>query len=142
MLLRQGYNSRFMSVPGNAGHLFYTPGNQTGQTPSSGSAIPMYRSTNSGVTWTTVSNVTGVQVFNFGAIAPGKTYPSIYIYGYVSNVLGVWVSTDNASTWTTLGQPNSTLQTLDLVGAIAADPNNFGYVYVGFAIGAGYAYYG
>jgi hypothetical protein len=92
------------------------------------------------VTWTAVANVTGVNCFNFGAIAPTKSYPSIYIMGFVSGVYGVWQSVDNASTWTNLGNPKSTLQSLQLVGCIAADPNNFGYVYVGFG-GAGYAYY-
>jgi hypothetical protein len=134
------YNSTIMSVPGNAGHLFYTPGPLGGTTPSGGSSVPLYRSTDSGVTWTAVANVTGVNCFNFGAIAPTKSYPSIYIMGFVSGVYGVWQSVDNASTWTNLGNPNSTLQSLQLVGCIAADPNNFGYVYVGFG-GAGYAYY-
>jgi hypothetical protein len=134
------YNSTIMSVPGNAGHLFYTPGPLGGTTPSGGSSVPLYRSTDSGVTWTAVANVTGVNCFNFGAIAPTKSYPSIYIMGFVSGVYGVWQSVDNASTWTNLGNPNSTLQSLQLVACIAADPNNFGYVYVGMQ-GAGYAYY-
>jgi hypothetical protein len=136
-----GFNSTIMSVPGNAGNLFYTAGNQTGTTPSGGSTVPFYRSINSGVTWTAVANVTGVTCFNFGAVAPTKTYPSIYISGFVSGVYGVFVSIDNAVTWTNLGNPNSALQSLDLIVCIAADPNNYGSVYVGLA-GAGYVYYG
>lgn len=135
-----GFNSKIISVPGNAGQLFYTPGNQTGQTPSSGSTEPFYRSINSGITWTIVTNVTGVQTFNFGAVAPGKTYPSIYIFGYVSGILAVWYSTDNAATWTSLGNPNKSLGTLQIIGSMAADPNHFGRVFVG-TNGGGYAYH-
>jgi hypothetical protein len=136
-----GYGSTIRSVPGNAGHLFYTPGNVGSQTFNNSQSVPFYRSTNSGVTWTTVSGVNGVQCFNFGAIAPGASYPSIYVVGYVNNVYGVYYSTDNATTWNSLGDPNTTLQTFGCAGCIAADPNNFGKVYVGLG-GAGYAHYG
>jgi hypothetical protein len=137
-----GFITSLRSVPGNAGHLFYTSGIQGGQTLNNAGTLPFYRSTNSGVTWTTVSNVLGVLAFNFGAVAPGKSYPSIYIVGYVGGVFGVWYSVDNAVTWTNLGSPFSTLGTLDYISCIAADPNNFGSVFVGFSVGGGYAYYG
>lgn len=136
-----GANSTILSVPGNAGNLFYTSGDRTGTSPSGGSAVPFYRSTNAGVAWTAVSNVTGVTCFNFGAVAPTKTYPSIYIVGFVSGVYGVFVSTDNADTWTNLGNANASLSSLCEMTCIAADPNNFGNVYIGYA-GGGYAYYG
>ena len=135
-----GFNSTLLAVPGNAGHLFYTSGNQAGTTPNSGSVVPFYRSTNSGASWSAVSGPTGVQCFNFGAIASGYTYPSIYVVGWVGGVYGVWYSVDDAVTWTGLGNPNASLQTLTLIKTIAADPNNFGYVYVGMQ-GAGYAYH-
>jgi hypothetical protein len=135
-----GYNSKIRSVPNNAGHLFYTSGNQEGQTYNSGSTVPLYISTNSGVTWSAVTNVTGVQDFSFGAIASGYSYPSIWIVGYVSNVYGVWYSVDDAITWVNIGNPNTSLNNLKWVNSIAADPNNFGYVYIG-THGAGYEYY-
>jgi hypothetical protein len=135
-----GFNSSIRSMPGNAGYLFYTPGNLSGSTPNSPPTEGFYRSINSGTSWTAVSNVVGVTAFNFGAVAPTYTYPSIYIIGYVGGVYGVWYSVDNASSWTNLGNPNTSLQTIALINCIAADPNNFGRVYVGMS-GAGYAYY-
>ncbi|MGA7524687.1 MAG: hypothetical protein WBW84_19720, partial [Acidobacteriaceae bacterium] len=135
-----GYGSTLRSVPGNAGHLFYTSGNVGSQTFTNAQSVPFYRSINGGVTWSTVSGINGVQCFNFGAIAPSQSYPSIYAAGFVSNVFGVYYSVDDGVTWTSLGSPLSSLQTLSNITCIAPDPNNFGYVYVGLT-GAGFAYY-
>jgi len=132
-----GYNSTIMSVPGNAGHLFYTSGNIGGTTPNSPRAVPFYRSTDGGATWQAVANVIAVTCFGFGAAAPGKTYPAIYIVGFVNNVYGIWQSIDNASTWTNIG--NYPLGRLEFIGAISGDPNIFGRVYVGTG-GGSYAY--
>ena len=75
--------------------------------------------------------------FGFGAAAPGQTYPSIYIVGYVNNVYGIWQSTNKGQSWTQIGtQPAGEL---DQITTISGDPNVFGQVYVGFA-GGGYAY--
>ncbi len=135
-----GVHSKIMSVPGNAGHLFYTSGNVGGQTQTSNQSVPFYRSTNSGVNWSSVSGILGVQAFAFGAVAPTYTYPSIYVIGYVGTVFGVYVSLDDAVTWTYLGNPNAANSTLQWICSIAADPNNFGYVYVG-TTGGGFMYY-
>jgi len=132
-----GWNSTLMSVPGNAGHLFYTSGYLSGSTLTSPVAEPFYRSTNGGATWTAVNNVLAVSDFGFGASAPGKTYPAIYIVGWVNNVFGTWQSIDDAQTWTNLGAfPTGVLVR---ASAISGDPNIFGQVYVGFH-GGSYAY--
>jgi hypothetical protein len=131
-----GYNSEIMSVPGEAGNLFWTAGIQgNGTNPPSSAQFMM--STNQGGTWTAVPNVLDVICFGFGAPAPGQTYPSIYIVGYVNNVYGVWQSTNKGQSWTQIGtQPAGEL---DQITTISGDPNVFGRVYVGFA-GGGYAY--
>jgi len=132
-----GFNSTLSSVPGNAGHLFYTPGWLSGSTLTSPVTDPLYRSINGGVTWTAVANVLNVSCFGFGASAPGQTYPAIYIVGYVNKVFGIWQSVDNAKSWTNMGTYPS--GELDLISTISGDPNNYGAVYVGFS-GGGYAY--
>ena len=126
------------SVPGNAGHLFYTSGPQTPSTATSPPNNPLYRSTNGGATWTAVANVLAVSCFGFGAAAPGQSYPAIYIVGYVNKVFGIWQSVDNAVTWTNIG--TYPLGELDGISTISGDPNNYGEVYVGFTNGGGYAY--
>ena len=131
-----GYNSEIMSVPGQAGNLFWTAGIQgNGTNPPSYAQFMM--STDQGKTWTAVPNVLDVICFGFGAAAPGQTYPSIYIVGYVNNVYGIWQSTNKGQSWTQIGtQPAGEL---DQITTISGDPNVFGQVYVGFS-GGGYAY--
>jgi hypothetical protein len=133
-----GYNSTLSSVPGNAGHLFYASGPQTGSTAASPVNNPLFRSTNGGTTWTAVPNVLAVSCFGFGAAASGQNYPAIYIVGYVNNVFGIWQSVDNAVTWINIG--TYPIGELNGISAISGDPNNFGAVYVGFGGGGGYAY--
>ena len=130
------YNTEIMSVPGAAGNLFWTAGIQgNGTNPPSNSGF--YFSSDQGKTWTAVPNVLEVTCFGFGAAAPGQTYPSIYIVGYVNNVYGVWQSTNKAQSWTQLGTIPA--GELDTITTISGDPNVFGRVYVGFS-GGGYAY--
>ena len=131
-----GYNSEIKSVPGEAGHLFYT-GGPAGNPSSTPANEPFYRSTNGGVTWTAVPNVLDVFAFGFGAPASGQSYPSVYIAGYVNKIYGVWQSITDGKSWTKIG----TFPTgeVDRIDAISGDPNHFGQVYVGFA-GGGYAY--
>lgn len=132
-----GFNSTIMSVPGYAGHLFYTGGSQSGSTATTPVSEPFYRSTDGGATWTAVANVLAVSTFGFGAAATGQSYPAIYIVGYVNNVFGIWQSNDNAQTWTNIG--TYPLGNLVRIGCISGDPNLYGEVYVGFD-GGGYAY--
>src|ERR1700729_3921663 len=133
-----GFNSTIMSVPGEAGNLFYTGGSQSGATPTAPVNEGFYRSTDGGKTWSTVANVLDVSTFGFGAAAPGQSSPAIYIVGYVNSVYGIWQSINNAQSWTNIGTyPNGEL---DPISTISGDPNVFGEVYVGFGDGGGYAY--
>jgi len=126
------YNAELESVPGEAGNLFFTGGPQ-----SNFASEGFYRSTNQGATWTAIPNVTEVICFGFGAPAPGQSYPSIYIVGYVNHVYGIWQSVNDAQSWTQIGTyPTGDLE---LIKTISGDPNVFGKVYVGFS-GSGYAY--
>jgi hypothetical protein len=122
--------AKLRAVPGQGGNLFFTSGKDF--------TDPLKRSTDRGRTWSSVPNVTGVTDFGFGKAAPGKTYPSIYIYGSVSSVLGVWRSDDNCATWKQLSNawPNNNI---DEVRVCGGDLNIYGRAYVGFA-GSGFAY--
>ncbi|WP_426614776.1 beta strand repeat-containing protein [Bradyrhizobium sp. McL0616] len=128
------FNSELMSVPGQAGNIFFTGGPQSGSQPNNEG---FYRSTDGGATWTAVPNVLEVNTFGFGAPAPGQTYPSIYVVGWVNNVYGIWESDNNAQSWTQIGTyPQGSL---DQITTISGDPNTYGQVYIGFS-GSGFAY--
>ncbi len=131
-----GYNAELMAVPGQAGHLFFTGGPQSGTPPGT---EPFLRSKDGGVTWNPVPNLVQIYCFGFGAPKAAGGYPAIYVVGWVNGVYGVWQSDDDAQTWSTLGAwPNGSL---DTIKTIAGDPGTYGEVYVGFG-GSGYAYYG
>lgn len=130
------FNAKLKSVPGKAGHLFFTAGPQTGATHPTGTLF--YRSTDAGKSFTAVPGLGEVYDFAFGKAAPGANYPAIFIAGWYNNVWGIYRSDDNAATWASLGAtPNSSL---DGVAVIEGDPNVYGRVYVGFG-GSGYAYF-
>jgi hypothetical protein len=129
------YSTRIEAVPGEAGNLFFTGGQQAVATHPAGE--PFYLSTDGGTSWTAVPNVLEVSTFGFGAPATPGGYPSIYIVGYVNSVYGIWQSNDDAHSWVQIGDyPQGSL---DTIKTIAGDPNIYGQVYVGFQ-GSGYAY--
>jgi hypothetical protein len=95
------------------------------------------RSTDGGVTWSAVPNVLEVYAFGFGKEAPGGSYPTIFIVGWVSGEYGVWQSDDEGQSWTQVGiWP---VGSLDHVKAVEGDKNTYGKVYLGFS-GSGFAY--
>lgn len=117
--------AKLRSVPGHAGHLFFTSAflyaGDTG----------LRRSTDGGATWNVVEHVDHVDDIAFGKAAPGKSYPTIFISGRVFGVYGVWRSLDNAASWQQLAE--FPVGRLDQVTAVAADPDVFGRVYLGYA---------
>jgi hypothetical protein len=67
--------------------------------------VPLYggglaRTTSSGWQFTTFSNVTYCGAVGFGKAATGATYPTVYIWGTVNGVRGLYRSTDTGATWT------------------------------------------
>jgi hypothetical protein len=128
------YNAKLYSVPGQAGHLFFTSGNIDGASPANTSLM---RSTDGGVTWSAVPNALEVYAVGFGKAATGSTYPAIFIAGYINNTWGIWRSDDNAVSWVNMGA--NPLNNGDLIKTGAGDMSTFGRVYVGFG-GSGGAY--
>ena len=105
------FNVKLKTVPGEAGHLFYTSGPQgsePGTTHPGG--LPMYRACNGTTNTVNALNMQAVPgtfevtAFGFGAPAPGHSYPTIYFQGWydagnnVANAqYGVWRSIDDAN---------------------------------------------
>lgn len=92
------------SVPGQAGHLFATAGNQgVGNHPA---ATQLFKCTDGGATWSPLANVSETFCVGFGKAAAGHPYPAICIVGWVNSVYGIWLSVDGdqaTPTWTKIG---------------------------------------
>ena len=90
----------------------------------------VYHSSNFGANFTRATSnlATTNGVMALGAPA-GQTTPAIYIYGTISNFLGVYRSDDGGSTWVQLNDVSH--QWGGLLQTFAADPNVFGRVYIG-----------
>lgn len=133
-----GGNPILVSVPGVAGNLFLTNGQgYSGAHPNSNK---LWRSTNNGVTWTSVANVLEPWCIGVGATAAGASYPTVIFWGWYNSNPGVWMSTNNCSSFTQIG--NYTMYgTYDTPKWLEADNNVAGRCYIGMT-GSGFAYYG
>src|SRR5262249_26051206 len=131
-----GFNAKLRAVPGHAGHLFFTSGQQGNEDDPNPAQNPLMRSTDGGVRWAAVPNVLEVYAFGFGKELQGSRYPTIFIAGWVRGVYGIWRSDDEAQSWTQIGE--FPLGSLDAVKAVEGDKNVYGTVYIGFN-GSGYA---
>jgi len=130
-----GFNASLRSVPGQAGHLFFTSGAQGNPGAPHPAPNAFKRSTNGGANWTSVPNVLEVRAFGFGKAL--TNYPTIFIAGWVKGIYGIWRSDDDARSWVQIG--DFPLDSLDNVVTIDGDKDVYGTVYVGFN-GSGYAY--
>lgn len=104
------WQDQLLAAPSNAGHLWLCTvnGSTTGSATHPQTTQLSYRSVNGGSTWTSLSNICDLWCMGFGQPAPGFSYPTIWIVGWVKPggvgafKYGVWVSKDAASTWTWL----------------------------------------
>jgi len=119
-----GMAAKLRAVPGHAGQLFFTAGN-AGEADSA-----LRRSRDGGATWQVLPRVTRVDDIAFGKAAKGAGWPAIYVSGRVDGRYGVWRSVDNAASWQLLTAFPA--GTLDQVTVLAADPDVFGRVYLGY----------
>jgi hypothetical protein len=70
------------SVYGQAGHLFYTAGLESGNPHPNRN--PLYFTANGGSSWSAVGNVQDVWAVGLGAAATGQGYPTIWVVGFVN----------------------------------------------------------
>jgi len=94
------------------------------------------RSLDGAQTWTDIAQVDGAGFIDLGPPGPARSNPSLWLYGVVSGVEGVWVSLDvTALPGDAAGARWFKLNDLDLgfskISSIAADPMRPGRVYVG-----------
>jgi hypothetical protein len=135
-IFNQGPNifaSRLVSVPGQAGNLFFTQG-------WAGTVSPE-RSVDGGVNWTTVSNIGEVWAIGFGKAVAGG-YPAIFMAGYnvARTISGIWQSDDNAANWTLVPGSTAPLGSLDVFTYVVGDMDVYGDCYLGLTA-SGFMFY-
>jgi xyloglucan-specific exo-beta-1,4-glucanase len=106
----------FKSVAGNDGHLWL------------GSGSGLWRSTDSGTTFTKLANIEAADAIGFGKPEPGQSYPTLYTSGKVAGVRGIFRSTDQGASWLRINddQHQYAFTGRDITG----DPRIFGRVYL------------
>ena len=137
-----GVEPKIRGIANNAGHFFICGGGSYAATPRTTNLF--YRTISGGTTWSNVSNgsYTICDVYNFSYAAQnGGSYPTIFIYGTVNGVTGVWQSVDDCATWQMIGDAQFGGLTFDFINCMCGDMNVPGQVYVGL-LGSGYLRYG
>lgn len=129
-----GDSQALVTVPGQAGHAFFTSGSIYNE-------APLRRSTNADSATATWGNVAGTQVawaIAFSAPASGESYPAILLAGKCNgdSEYGIYLSTDNCSTWAL--QTRAPANEMDIIRAMAGNPDTYGEFIFGGA--AGYFY--
>ena len=97
------------------------------------------RTINFGQAFAKISAVTYCAAVGFGKEEPGKTYPTVFIYGTVNGVLGVHRSTDEGVTWIRVNDDAHEYGGPGNGQLIQGDMNVFGRVYMS-TVGRGLVY--
>lgn len=88
----------------------------------------LYHSSNSGMNFSKLSNIQVANSISFGKAAPGKTYPTLFLFGKVNNLIGFYSSVDAGKTWLKI---NDSQHQYGYDAALVGDQSTFGRVYVG-----------
>ncbi|MDO0937933.1 cellulose binding domain-containing protein [Streptomyces sp. DG2A-72] len=119
--LPSGDTVRFKALPGTKGDVWLAGGASDG-------AYGLWHSTDSGATFTKLSDVEQADTIGFGKAAPGATYQTLYTSAKIGGVRGIFRSTDRGATWTRI---NDDAHQWGWTGAaITGDPRVYGRVYV------------
>jgi xyloglucan-specific exo-beta-1,4-glucanase len=98
------------------------------------------RSTNSGVTFSTFSNVSQASAVGFGKTATGASYPTVFIWGVANGgPRGVYRSTDAGASWMRVNDANSQFGGPGNGQFVMGDMNTEGVVYMS-TVGRGLVY--
>lgn len=123
-----GGSNIIRTVPGKEGHVW----------------VALYwggltRSTNSGQSFAKINNVTYCAAVGLGKAAPGSSYHTVYIWGTVNGVVGVYRSIDEGTTWVRINDDEHEYGGPGNGQFVVGDMNTYGRVYMSTA-GRGIAY--
>ena len=93
----------------------------------------LLRSTDSGATFRALPGVSYAAAVGFGKAAPGAGYPTVYIWGTVGGVRGVFRSTDVGVTWLRINNDRHQYGGPGDAQFVIGDSNTFGVVYMSTA---------
>ncbi|OZV84480.1 xyloglucanase [Micromonospora echinospora] len=110
-------NVKFKALPGREGDIWLA--GEGG----------LWRSTDSGATFTKLARVSTAGNVGFGKAAPGRTYPALYLFGTVEGQHGVFRSDDTGATWVRINDDRH--QYGNAGEALTGDPRVYGRVYLG-----------
>lgn len=105
------------AVFGKEGHLWAATG-----------AGGLYYSTNSGTSFTKLSNVTEAYKVGFGKAAATGGYPAIFLNGIVEGTYGFFRSDDQGASWVRI---NDAAHQFGNIVDITGDPKVYGRIYIG-----------
>jgi hypothetical protein len=91
------------------------------------------RTTSSGWQFTSVANVSYCAAVGFGKAAPGASYPTVFIWGTVGGVRGLFRSTDAGASWTRINDNAHQYGGPGNGRFVYGDMNTFGVVYMSTA---------
>jgi photosystem II stability/assembly factor-like uncharacterized protein len=88
----------------------------------------LWRTTDSGTSFTKVTNVTTADTFGFGMAKTGATSPAVFLAGTVNGVHAIFRSDDAGASWSRITDDKHQFATIQ---AITGDPRVYGRVYIG-----------
>ncbi|MHA6530035.1 X2-like carbohydrate binding domain-containing protein [Paenibacillus sp. BAC0078] len=111
------------AVPGIEGDIWFAGGNTIEN------KYGIWHSTNSGASFTKLTNVQEADLIGFGMAAPGKTYMALYTVAKIDGVRGVFRSDDAGASWVRINDDAHQYAKINM--AITGDPRIYGRVYLG-----------
>jgi xyloglucan-specific exo-beta-1,4-glucanase len=112
----------FKAIPGIEGDIWLAGG-------SDNDVYGVWHSTDSGTSFTKLSNVQKADVIGFGKAAPGQKYMALYTSAQVNGVRGIFRSDNEGKTWIRINDDEHQYGSTN--SAITGDPRIYGRVYLG-----------
>lgn len=116
---------KMRATPGRSGDL-WLPVSSSGK----GS---LQRSTDGGATWKAVGSLDDCHAVGFGKGLPGASYPSMFIFGKVGGIGGVFQSDDTGATWKRVNDDAHQYGAVANGQFVIGDMNTYGVVYMSTA---------
>ncbi|WP_212696098.1 WD40/YVTN/BNR-like repeat-containing protein [Vallitalea pronyensis] len=114
--------TQFKAMPGVEGDIWFVGGDKDGE-------HGIWHSTDSGQSFTKLSNVQEADVIGFGKAANGQNYMALYTSAKIDGVRGIFRSIDAGSSWVRINDDLHQYARTNM--CISGDPRIYGRVYLG-----------